>query len=66
METAKTMTDEVELKQIIVEIEQQAEKMVLEQLVTPDKIITSSSEQLERSTSLLQGIMQQGSSLNKK
>ena len=64
MENVKTIADEVPLKQVMKSIEQQTEKMVLEHLVLPYKINNSSykprSEQLERSTSLLQGIMQQG------
>ena len=64
MENVKTIADEVPLKQVMKSIEQQTEKMVLEHLVLPYKINNSSykprSEQLERSTSLLQGIMRQG------
>ena len=70
METAKTTPKEGDLKQIMTDIESKTENMVLlgyktGQLVTPDKIITStckpSNEQLQGSIQLLQGIMQQGS-----
>jgi hypothetical protein len=68
MESAKTIHSEVDLNQIVIQIEQQTEKMVVlghktGQLVTPDKLLKSdyTSDQLKASINLLQGIMQQGS-----